>query len=59
MRGITFVMPALGRFSQQHRLLYCPESVPAKLTAGGLPTPAGVAVWTAATVAGMKARLAA
>ena len=30
-----------------------------KLTAEGLPTPAGAAVWTAATVARVKARLAA
>jgi hypothetical protein len=31
----------------------------AKLTAEGLPTPAGAAVWTAVTVARIKARLAA
>jgi hypothetical protein len=31
----------------------------AALTAEGLPTPAGAAVWTAATVARVKARLAA
>jgi DNA invertase Pin-like site-specific DNA recombinase len=31
----------------------------AKLTAEGLPTPAGAAAWTAATVAHVKARLAA
>jgi DNA invertase Pin-like site-specific DNA recombinase len=31
----------------------------AKLTAEGLPTPAGAAVWTAATVARIRARLAA
>jgi DNA invertase Pin-like site-specific DNA recombinase len=30
-----------------------------RLTAEGLPTPAGAAVWTAATVARIKARLAA
>jgi hypothetical protein len=31
----------------------------AKLTADGLPTPPGAALWTAATVARVKARLAA
>jgi DNA invertase Pin-like site-specific DNA recombinase len=35
------------------------RALAAKLTAEGLPTPAGTAVWTAATVARVKARLAA
>jgi hypothetical protein len=35
------------------------RALAAKLTAEGLPTPAGAAVWTAATVARIKARLAA
>jgi DNA invertase Pin-like site-specific DNA recombinase len=35
------------------------RALAAKLTAEGLPTPAGAAVWTAATVARLKARLAA
>jgi DNA invertase Pin-like site-specific DNA recombinase len=35
------------------------RALAAKLTAEGLPTPAGSAVWTAATVARVKARLAA
>ena len=34
------------------------RALAAKLTAEGLPTPAGAAVWTAATVARVKARLA-
>jgi hypothetical protein len=35
------------------------RALAAKLTAEGLPTPAGAAVWTAATVARVKAKLAA
>jgi hypothetical protein len=35
------------------------RALAAKLTAEGLPNPAGAAVWTAATVARVKARLAA
>ena len=35
------------------------RALAAKLTAEGLPTPAGAAAWTAATVARVKARLAA
>ena len=35
------------------------RALAAKLTAEGLPTPAGAAVWTAATVARLKAKLAA
>jgi DNA invertase Pin-like site-specific DNA recombinase len=35
------------------------RALAARLTADGLPTPAGAAVWTAATVARVKARLAA
>jgi hypothetical protein len=33
------------------------RALAAKLTAEGLPTPAGAAVWTAATVARVKAKL--
>jgi hypothetical protein len=35
------------------------RALAAKLTAEGLPTPAGAALWTAATVARVKAKLAA
>ena len=35
------------------------RALASKLTAEGLPTPAGAAVWTAATVARVKAKLAA
>jgi hypothetical protein len=35
------------------------RALAAKLTAEGLPTPAGAAVWTAACVARVKAKLAA
>ena len=35
------------------------RALAAKLTAEGLPTPAGAAAWTAATVARVKAKLAA
>jgi hypothetical protein len=49
--------PILARLDPEGSLSL--RALKAKLTADGLPTPAGAAVWTAATVARVKARLVA
>jgi hypothetical protein len=49
--------PSITRRDPDASLLLC--ALATKLTADGLPTTAGAGVWTAATVAQVKARLAA
>ena len=49
--------PIIARLDPEGRLSH--RALAAALTAEGLPTPAGGAVWTAATVQRVKAKLAA
>jgi DNA invertase Pin-like site-specific DNA recombinase len=56
-RGHESLAPIITRLDHDGSLSL--RALAAKLTAEGLPTPAGAAVWTAMTVARVKAKLVA